>query len=399
MSAAALWRRLTGRPWRPLVKDDAALAGALRAVAARHGQPAMAAALVLGDMIVARAAVGVVASDDPRPVGMDGRFHIGSTTKGLTALLVALLEREGRLRYDSALGDLLPDVPMRDAYRAATVRDLLLHRAGVVALQDGTREDPALVHAIWTEIPRADADPARQREALARVVLDRPPAAPPGTHLYSNVGYALLSHVAETVAGEPFERLLAERVFRPLGMDGTRVGGWPASADEPHQPRGHFVEGGRLRPQALDDAYVLPAWMNGAGGVHGPIEDYARYARETLAGLGGRGVLLPAEAYRTMHGVHATVRIAEMYAPGLDALRAAYGRAVDRATNDIGYGWATFATRRGRVSAGDGTGGTFFARIVVHPALDAAFVAVTSAGSGAAAVADALRVVTGLRAP
>jgi hypothetical protein len=59
----------------------------------------------------------------------------------------------------------------------------------------------------------------------------------------------------------------------------------------------------------------------------------------------------------------------------------------------------TFATRGGRVSAGDGSGGTFFARIVVHPSRDIAFVAATSAGDGAAAVADALRVVTGLSAP
>jgi hypothetical protein len=63
------------------------------------------------------------------------------------------------------------------------------------------------------------------------------------------------------------------------------------------------------------------------------------------------------------------------------------------------HGWVTFPTRRGRVSAGDGSGGTFFARIVVHPALDLAFVAATSSGSGAAAVTDALRAVTGLRTP
>jgi CubicO group peptidase (beta-lactamase class C family) len=395
-TVAGWWRQVTGRP---RIEDDAALADALRALARDRAQPAMAAALVRADAIVASATVGVVATDDPRPVGAASRFHLGSTTKGVTALLVAALVREGRLGYDRALGAVLPDVRMREAYRGVTVRDLLLHRGGVVALQDETREDPALVRTIWTDVPRAYADPARQRAEVARVVLDRPPVAPAGVHLYSNVGYALLSHVAETAAGEPFERLLATRIFGPLAMTGARVGGWPASPAEPDQPRGHTSQPGHLLPQTLDDPYVLPAWMNGAGGVHCPIGDYARYARDTLAGLCGRSALLPAADYRAMHAVQATARVAQMYAPSLEALRSAYGRAVDRATCDLGYGWVTFATRGGRVSAGDGSGGTFFARIVVHPSRDIAFVAATSAGDGAAAVADALRVVTGLSAP
>ncbi len=400
MSALArFWRRLSGRPWRPRIEDEAALARVLETVAARNGQPAMAAAVVQADRIVASATVGTVAADDTRPEGAGSRFHRGSTTKGVTALLAARFVHEGRLGYDDALAELLPDVPMREPYRAATLRDLLLHRAGVVAFQDEAQEDPVLARTIWTEIPRAESDPARQRAAVARMVLERPPAAAPGVHLYSNVGYALVSHALEAAAGEPFERLLATRIFAPLGMTGARTGGWPAARGEPDQPRGHAVEDGRLRPQAPGDAGALPAWMNGAGCIHCPIGDYARYARAVLAGLAGRGALLPAAGHAALHAVHAQARVAEMYAPSLAFLRRAYGPAVDRATNDLGYGWVTFATRRGRVSAGDGRAGTFFARIVVHPALDLAFVAATSAGNGAAAAADALRAATGLALP
>jgi hypothetical protein len=49
---------------------------------------------------------------------------------------------------------------------------------------------------------------------MAKLVLDLPPLAPAGTkHVYSNMGYAILGLIAETVAGESFESLLERRIF------------------------------------------------------------------------------------------------------------------------------------------------------------------------------------------
>jgi CubicO group peptidase (beta-lactamase class C family) len=384
------------RPWKPRLQDDAALRRVLERLARKHRQPAMAAALVWGGDIVARAVVGTAVDGGERPLAPDCRFHIGSTTKGLTALLVAILVKEKRLRYDTTLGEALSGLPLRDEYRRVTVRDLLLHRSGVMALQDTRQEDPEVVRRLWTELPARERDSRRQRLEMARMVLARPPLFAAGTrHVYSNVGYALLGAVAETAAGESFESLLEKRVLRALGMHTARSGGWPASPAEPDQPRGHYVDRGHLRPQALGDEYVFPDWMNPAGGVHCSIEDFARYARETLLGLRGQGTLLDQAGYREMHSVHAEVRLGEMYGPMLAATQGAVGSRSGRATIRLGLGWGLLPARDGLLSAGDGSGGTFYARIAVHPTIDAAFVAATSSGGGAPAIGKAIREATG----
>ena len=398
--SAVAWRaraaHASSAAWRPRIRDDGRMASVLERIAKTHRQPAMAAALVQGDRIAARASVGRTVDGGERRVDLEGRFHIGSTTKGLTAILVAVLVREGRLRYDDTLGALLSEIPMRDEYRTVTVRDLLLHRGGAMPMQDQEREDRATVDRLWKELPARVVDAREQRLAMAHVVLALPPASVAGRqHVYSNVGYALLGLLAERAGGAPFETLMASRVFGPLQMTGARVGGWPASEAEPDQPRGHYVESRGLRAQPLDDTYLFPAWMNPAGGVHCRIEDFARYALESLRGLQGRGALLDQAAYRQIHAPHADVRVREMYGPSLPRLMAAFGDPGE-ASQTIGYGWVAIPTPDGSLSAGDGSGGTFFARILVYPALDAAFVAATSTGSGAAACSEAIREVTGL---
>jgi D-aminopeptidase len=45
--------------------------------------------------------------------------------------------------------------------------------------------------------------------------------APGAKTLYNNGGYHMLSHVIARVAGKPFEQVLAERIFAPLGMADT----------------------------------------------------------------------------------------------------------------------------------------------------------------------------------
>jgi CubicO group peptidase (beta-lactamase class C family) len=69
---------------------------------------------------------------DPRtrvPIDARTSFRLASVTKQLTATAIMLLVRDGRLRYDDALPDVLPGFP---AYgRAVTIRHLLTHTSGL----------------------------------------------------------------------------------------------------------------------------------------------------------------------------------------------------------------------------------------------------------------------------
>ena len=61
-------------------------------------------------------------------------FRLASVTKQLTATAVMLLVREGKLRYEDALTDLVPAFP---AYgKGITIRHLLTHTSGLPNYED-----------------------------------------------------------------------------------------------------------------------------------------------------------------------------------------------------------------------------------------------------------------------
>ena len=61
----------------------------------------------------------------------------------------------------------------------------------------------------------------------------------------------------------------------------------------------------------------------------------------------------------------------------------------------MGYGWGVFDPEGNLLSAAEGTEGTFFARLVIYPALDLAFAGFTNCGNGSAALDEAIGRITG----
>jgi CubicO group peptidase (beta-lactamase class C family) len=375
--------------WKPVIQSDESLANLLTEMSEQYNQPAMAAALVYGDSIVAQATVGNIVYGEEQPVDENSRFHIGSTTKSMTAVLVAMFVKQGKLHYDMTLEQALPDMEMRDEYRGITIADLLNNKAGIIAFQLVAHEDPVIVKKLMEEIPAEYPDPTEQRREVTKLALNLEPIAEPGTKvIYSNVGWPIIGYILEKAAGQSYENLLQEKIFEPLGMKTARIGGWPASESEPNQPRGHYVgQDGtdKPTPQKLDAEYVLSAWMNPSGGVHCSIHDFALYAREHLLGLQGRGKLLSQKEYETMHSIQVTTNLRDMY-PHMKLDREA----------SFGYGWAIAEKEQGYLSSAAGSGGTFFAQIYVYPALNFAFVGFTNCGDGGKVLNDLYKKVTGL---
>jgi CubicO group peptidase (beta-lactamase class C family) len=370
------------------IKTSEALIELLQEMKQAHDQPAIAAAIVHDETIVAEAATGEIVYNGGVRVNETSRFHIGSTTKSMTAMLVAMFVKQGMLAYDMTLKQLLPDITMRDEYHDVTIENILNNQAGIIAFQLTTMEDPEIVKQLMETIPATYPDPVIQRQEVAKLALSLEPIAAPGTKtIYSNVGWAILGHVLEQAAAKPYEEILQELIFDPLGMHTARIGGWPASPSEPDQPRGHYFDPERRKPptpQDLDDEYTLSPWMNPSGGVHCSIHDYAIYIQEHLLGLKGKGKLLDKDAYNTMHSVQVTTSMKEMYPY----------RAEDREVS-FGYGWAVMQHNEKQVSMAAGSGGTFFAQMYIDPSEDIAFVGFTNCGNGAQALLELQRRVTG----
>ncbi|MCY4511555.1 MAG: serine hydrolase [Acidobacteria bacterium] len=243
---------------------------------------------------------GVAAAGERRrgsgiPVTVDDRWHVGSITKSMTATLLAVLEDDGRLSRDDTLPALLPDIGMAGGWDACTLHHLLTHTAGAGV------DLPNRVQSIWPDT--AEELVAARRRFIADI-LDKEPESPCGERFaYSNVGYTIAGHIAETVAGTPYEALLQERVFAPLMLASAGFG--PPQGDAPNQePIGHVVllRWFRLRADPFKTRADNSPVTSPAGAVHMTIGDLARFGEAHLQGESATSPpLLPRAAWERLH--------------------------------------------------------------------------------------------------
>jgi CubicO group peptidase (beta-lactamase class C family) len=203
---------------------------------------------------------GVTNIDHPLPVDGDTLFQIGSTTKTVTATVALQLVEQGKLDLDTPIRAYLPDLRLADEAAAAgvTLRHLFTHTGG------------------WMGDYFDDTGPGD--DALDRIVarmVDLPQLTPLGAMWsYNNAGFYLAGRVIEVVSGRPYEAVVRERVFDPLGMNMSFFFAGDAIT--------HRVAAGHgLRDEALT---VLRPWplaraAHPAGGITSTARDQLRYAR------------------------------------------------------------------------------------------------------------------------
>jgi len=135
-------------------------------------------------------------------------YRLGSVTKQFTAALVMQLVDSGRISLDDRISTRLAALPER--WKPVTVRQLLNHTSGIPSYTDTPRGRRRFVE---------DMTPDSIVLETAGDTLD----FAPGTKWnYDNTGYLLLGMLLERVTGKPYEALLEERLFRPVGMRETR---------------------------------------------------------------------------------------------------------------------------------------------------------------------------------
>jgi len=258
------------------------------------GAPAVAAAVITSDRI-AVFADGRRRVDRPGAVTPSDSFHVGSDMKYMVATLVAREIEAGRLRWDSRLVEVLPDVAIfaRREYWGVTITQLLQHRAGVVPLLE--LDDVAAV-------PTFRGTVVQQRRQFAAWALRQKPTSTPGTETaYSNGGYIVAAAMLERVTGKSTERLLEQKLFAPLGIRSARFD-WPATGRLTSQPWGHAAtSAGFVAMSPLDPATRVPAWANAAGNLSLSTGDFARFVQLHLRGLRGTSSYLAPDSFVRLH--------------------------------------------------------------------------------------------------
>ena len=255
----------------------------------RSRAPAMAAAARGPDGRVLDLAAGLRQRGAAASVTTGDLWHVGSITKSMTATLVAKLVEEGLLTWDAPLSQMLDGVAMRDEYRAVTLRHLLSHRSGLA----GNIPVPRLL-----AYPREEADARASRVAYATEALAVAPAGPLGSHFeYSNSGYVIAGAIIERVTGQPWEVVIRERLFAPLGIASAGFGapGTPGAVD---QPSGHAQ--GAMGVEAYPPGSPVtdnPAVLGPAGRAHMSLADLLKFA----AAHRDRSPYLGSESWALLH--------------------------------------------------------------------------------------------------
>jgi len=244
----------------------AVTAQTLEAIRKKHDLPALAVVVVKDGAIRDRLAVGVRKLGDPTPVTTNDLFHIGSCTKSMTATLAAMLIEDGKLKWDTTIADVFPELKgaMDRQYETVTVEQLLRHCGGVPG---------AAPSAAWAKAWKEIGTPTQQRREFIEAVLRQPPEAAPGTKMiYSNQGYAIVGAMLEKITGTPWEQLITDRLFKPLHMDSAGFGP-PGTTDAVDEPWGHTRKLLVTTPIQSDN----PPAISPAGRVHCSLDDLARF--------------------------------------------------------------------------------------------------------------------------
>jgi CubicO group peptidase (beta-lactamase class C family) len=266
---------------------DEAITSLLRTIRNQRDLPAMAAAVVTSDGLQFVGAVGVRKRGTGVAVGLDDRWHLGSDTKAMTALLVARLVERGQLSWDTTPEETFPNLAaeFHAGFKSVTILHLLCHRAGVQA------------NLNWAGLAHAGAVGEQRIEAV-RQALAQEPLHPPGSaYLYSNLGYVLVGAMIEKVLGTTWEQAMQAEVFTPLNMSTASFGGL-GTKGLIDQPWGHLAGGQavKINGPAADNLPVLGP----AGTVHCTIQDWAQFVADCLRGARGRPALLKPASYEVL---------------------------------------------------------------------------------------------------
>jgi CubicO group peptidase (beta-lactamase class C family) len=217
-----------------------------------HRIPGVSLAVVRDGRVVRAQGYGLANVELNVKAAPETVYQSGSVGKQFTATAVMMLVEEGKLRLEDPLSRHFREAPA--TWSGITVRHLLSHTSGL--------KDYDL--PLWHEYTDGD---------LFRAFAEPPLAFPPGEKWsYSNTGHALLGLLIERVTGRFYGDFLADRVFKPLGMNATRV---ISEADiVPNRAAGYRLVDGVLKNQE----WVAPSLNRTAdGALYFTVLDVAKW--------------------------------------------------------------------------------------------------------------------------
>jgi len=264
----------------------------LEAIRNKWQVPALAAGVVTAGSGSQYDAVGWRKLVNPLvPVTPTDKWHIGSNTKAMTAMLVGLLQQKPAplVQFNTTIADVFPQswFGTLPAHQSTTIEMLLAHRSGIP-------NDETVPPQAWAALTDINSTLIEKRRNYALELLTQQPAHPPDTVFdYANAGYIIVAAMLEELYGQSWETLMTQELLGvgKLGMTDTGHGA-PPPLNNSDQPWGHDAITGNvlLMPSKGDN----PVGAGPAGRIHTTLQDYGKFLRLLLNGTEGGVTLNPA---------------------------------------------------------------------------------------------------------
>ena len=239
------------------------------------GVPSASVAIVQHGKLVYTHAYGRARLQPPVAATPQMRYSIGSISKQFTAAAILLLQEQGKLSLDDAVGKYVPGLTRGND---VTIREILSHTSGY---QDYWPEDYVMTPMLKPESAQKILD------TWAKKPLD----FEPGTQWqYSNTNYVIAGAIVEKVSGEKLMDFLGKHIFHPLDMKSV----WNSDQDKLTQ-----TDATAYYRHALGPLRVAPkegrGWMFAAGELAMTAHDLALWDESMLAKS-----ILSSDSYKAM---------------------------------------------------------------------------------------------------
>jgi len=261
--------------------------------AVNDGEVIGVSALVFDEgKVVYQNAFGLRDRERDQPVELDTVFRIYSMTKPITAVLIMDLVEEGKIDLDDPVSKYIPELGNMQVASAdedgnpvfspqenpMTIKDLLLHRAGIGYGIYGP------INPVEVMYEKAGLfNPTEDLSVKMQKLSQLPLVAQPGEGWYYSYSIDVLGHVAEVVTGDDLGSLFEERIFKPLGMTET---GFQVRPDQKARFASNYAvteNGFVLQDDGQTSGYLSKsAYQSGGGGLVSTLGDYSKFAQMLL---------------------------------------------------------------------------------------------------------------------
>ncbi len=198
------------------------------------------------------------------PVKEDSIFEIGSISKTFTALMLAEMVAQHKVKLDEPVRELLPPGTVAKPEGAEiTLLDLATQQSGLPRMPDN-------FHPADPQDPYADYRPANLYEFIAKHGVSKPANT---RFSYSNLGLGLLGQALANRAAMAYPELLKAEITGPLELNDTAVNLSPEQ--EKRFTPGHSAQ------HRVAHAWHLDA-LAGAGGIRSTASDMLTYLEAQL---------------------------------------------------------------------------------------------------------------------